>query len=288
MPADMTFFDLEDSVAPSEKVAARQKVAHAIRDMTWDERVLGVRVNGWTSPWVISDVEEVLTHCGPRLDIVMMPKVESPDDVIAMDELLTTLEEQAGLVVGHLGLECQIESARGLMNVDAICEASPRLESIVLGPADLAASLGLPITTIDEALYLNPFSPLTYAFARLLVAGRANGLNVIDGPYLKVRDMEGLRSVAQLTANYGFDGKWALTPDQVPVLNDVFTPDQLLFDKSWDILEAYDQAANIEGRGATMLGDDMIDEASVKVALSVVSRGERSGLRRGSPPKKPD
>lgn len=278
--ADFSFLDLEDSVAPNEKAAARAKVVNAITTLDWDDRVLCVRVNAWDTPWTYGDVIEVVGHAGTRLDEIMMPKVERAADVIAMDLLLTQVEKNAGLPPGHIGIEAQIETAQGLINVEEICGASSRLESIVFGPADFAASIGMPVTTIDETIHDGPSNPFSYVFAKILMAGRANALHVIDGPFLKVRDLEALRFAAEITASYGFDGKWALTPDQATVLNEVYSPSQALFDKSWDILDAYKVATEKDHAGAVMFGDEMIDEASAKIANSFVARGARSGMRR--------
>ncbi len=278
--ADMSFLDLEDSVAPNEKVAARAKVVNAITTLAWDERVLCVRVNAWDTPWTYGDVIEVVGGAGVRLDEIMMPKVERGSDVVAMDLLLTQVEKNAGLPLGHIGIEAQIETAQGLINVEEICAASSRLETIVFGPADFAASIGMPVTTIDETIHHGPSNPFSYVFAKILMAGRANGLQVIDGPFLKVRDNEALRYAAGITSSYGFDGKWALTPDQALVLNEVYSPSQELFDKSYDILDAYRVATEQDRTGALMFGDEMIDEASAKIANSFVARGLRSGMSR--------
>lgn len=278
--ADFSFLDLEDSVAPNEKVSARAKVVDAIKTLPWDDRVLCVRVNAWDTPWTYGDVIDVVGNAGPRLDEIMMPKVQSAAEVVAMDLLLTQVERNAGLEVGHIGIEAQIETAQGLINVEEICAASPRLESIVFGPADFAASIGMPVSTIDETIHEGPSNPFSYVFAKILMAGRANGIHVIDGPFLKVRDLDALRFAAGISASYGFDGKWALTPDQALVLNEVFSPSQELFDKSVDILERYRVATEEEHTGALMFGDEMIDEASAKIATSFVARGERSGMTR--------
>lgn len=279
----MSFLDLEDSVAPNEKLAARAKVVNAITSLEWDERVLCVRVNAWDTPWTYGDVIEVVGNAGQRLDEIMMPKVERASDVVAMDLLLTQVEKNAGLPRGHIGIEAQIETAQGLINVEEICAASSRLETIVFGPADFAASIGMPVTTIDETIHHGPSNPFSYVFAKILMAGRANGLQVIDGPFLKVRDTDALRFAAGITSSYGFDGKWALTPDQALVLNEVYSPSQALFDKSYDILDAYKVATEKDSTGALMFGDEMIDEASAKIANSFVARGLRSGMSRTAP-----
>jgi citrate lyase subunit beta/citryl-CoA lyase len=282
VPADMTFLDLEDSVAPLEKEAARGKVVDAIKNLTWDDRVLCVRINAWDSEWTYGDVIAVVGGAGERLDEVMLPKVQSAAEVVALDLLLTQVEKTTGLPVGHIGIEAQIETTRGLINVEEICAASPRLEAIIFGPADFAASMEMPVLTGGVQIPEYPGDHFHYVFAKILMAGRANGLQVVDGPYLYVRDLDGLRDFAARTRTLGYDGKWALTPDQAAVLNEVYSPTQEQFDRAWDILDAYRRATEEDRRGAVMFGDEMIDEASRKMAIKFVSRGERAGLTRSA------
>ncbi|MHB8190716.1 MAG: HpcH/HpaI aldolase/citrate lyase family protein [Ferrimicrobium sp.] len=280
--ADMTFLDLEDSVAPSEKSEARPKVVAAIREGGWDDRVLCVRINGWDTSLTYRDVIEVVGNAGDRLDEVMLPKVESAAQVIALDLLLSQVEVDAGLPRGHIGIEAQIETTVGLIQVEQICAASPRLETIVFGPADFAASMEMPVLTGGVELNGYPGDHFHYVFSKILMAGRANGLQVIDGPYLRVNDLVGLRAYAERTAILGYDGKWAIHPSHIEVLNDVYRPTQELFDRAVDILAAYERATLQGGRGAVMYGDEMIDEASRKMAAKFVTRGERSGMRRSA------
>ncbi len=281
IPADMTFLDLEDAVAPLEKEAARPKVVDAIRNLPWDDRVLCVRVNAWDTEWTVFDVIEVVGNAGERLDEIMLPKVQTAAEVVAMDLLLTQVEQKAGLPAGHIGIEAQIETARGIINVEEICAASPRLETIILGPVDMSASMEMPSLAGGLHIPEYPGDYFHYVFVKILMAGRANGLQVIDGPYVKVRDAEGFREFSTRTQILGYDGKWALHPDQVTILNDVFGVSQEQFDHACDILETYEKATT-EGdrKGAVMLGDEMIDEASRKVAIKLKARGERQGRTR--------
>jgi citrate lyase subunit beta/citryl-CoA lyase len=283
IPADMVFLDLEDSVAPLEKEAARAKIVKAIRDGDWGEKVVCVRINAWDTPWTVFDVLEIVGGSGPRLDEVMLPKVESAAQVVALDLLLTQVEHNAGLPIGHVGIEAQIETTRGLINVEEICAASPRLETIIFGPADFAASMEMPVLTGGVQIPEYPGDHFHYVFSKILMAGRANGLQVIDGPFLKIREIDAFRDYCQRTKTLGFDGKWSLHPDQVEVLNEVFSPTQEQFDRAWDILDAYEKATT-EGdrKGAVMFGDEMIDEASRKMATKFVTRGERAGFSRSA------
>jgi citrate lyase subunit beta/citryl-CoA lyase len=284
-PADMVFLDMEDSVAPLEKEAARAKAVDAIKNQDWGEKILCVRINAWDTEWTAYDVIEVVGNAGPRLEEVMLPKVQSASEVVALDLLLTQVERKAGLPIGHIGIEAQIETARGLINVEEICAASPRLETVILGPVDMSASMEMPSLAGGLQIPEYPGDYFHYVFVKILMAGRANGLQVIDGPYVKVRDPEGFRDFAARTEILGYDGKWALHPDQVTILNEVFTPTQAQFDKAHDVLVAYEKATT-EGdrKGAVMFGDEMIDEASRKVAVKIVKRGERAGMTRSEPP----
>ncbi|HLN04983.1 MAG TPA: CoA ester lyase, partial [Acidimicrobiales bacterium] len=274
---------LEDSVAPLEKVAARAKVVDAVKNLTWDDRVLCVRINAWDTEWTYGDVIEVVGNAGERLDEVMLPKVQSAAEVVALDLLLTQVEKNCGLPVGHTGIEAQIETTRGLINVEEICAASPRLEAIVFGPADFAASIEMPVLTGGVQIDQYPGDHFHYVFSKILMAGRANGIQVIDGPFLKVRELELFRDYCNRAHVLGYDGKWALHPDQVEILNEVFSPTQEQFDRAWALLDAYKAATEHERKGAVMFGEEMIDEASRKMAIKFVSRGERAGLKRSEP-----
>src|SRR4029078_8837708 len=242
IPADMTFLDLEDSVAPLEKEAARAKGVDAIKNLEWGDRVLCVRINAWDTKWTYGDVIEVVGNAGERLEEVMLPKTQSAAEVIALDMLLTQVEQNAGLPRGHIGIEAQIETTRGLINVEEICAASPRRQTIIFGPADFAASMEMPILTAGVQIPEYPGDHFHYVFSKILMAGRANGLQVIDGPYLKIRELDGLRDYSMRSRILGFDGKWSLHPDQVGVINEVYTPTQEQFDHAFDLLEAYEKA----------------------------------------------
>jgi citrate lyase subunit beta/citryl-CoA lyase len=280
--ADMVFLDLEDAVAPLETPAARAKVVKAINELDWGDTTLCVRVNAWDTEWTYRDVIEVVEGAGERLDELMLPKVQNAGDVQALDMLLTQIEKVTGRQ-SRVGIEAQIETAQGIINVEEICAASDRLETIILGPVDMSASMEMPSLAGGLDIPEYPGDYFHYVFVKILMAGRANGLQVIDGPYVKVRDSEGFREFCKRSQILGYDGKWALHPDQVTILNEIFGISQERFDKACDILEAYEKATT-EGdrKGAVMFGDEMIDEASRKVAIKVVARGERAGMSRSA------
>src|SRR5438445_12268632 len=236
LPADMVFMDLEDAVAPLEKESARAKAVDAVKNQDWGEKILCVRVNAWDTKWTYGDVIEVVANAGERLDEVMLPKTQSAAEVVALDLLLTQVEINAGLPPGHIGIDAQIETTRGLINVEEICAASPRLETIVFGPADFAASMEMPVLTGGVSIPEYPGDHFHYVFSKILMAGRANGLQVIDGPFLKIRELDALRDYAMRCRILGYDGKWSLHHDLDTVCNEVFTPTQEQFDHAIDLL----------------------------------------------------
>jgi citrate lyase subunit beta/citryl-CoA lyase len=280
LAADMIFLDLEDSVAASEKPAARARAVAALRDIDWRDKVVGVRVNAWDSPFTVDDLVAVVTATSARLDIVMVPKVQTPGEVEAVALMLSQLEHSAGFESGHVGIEIQIETARGLADVDRICAASPRLEAVHLGPGDMAASLEMPVISGGGPVDEYPGDHFHYVFSRILVAARANGLQALDGPYFRIKDLDGLRAYAQRPRVLGYDGKWALHPDQVTIINELFSPTAEQFERACALLDAYEEATAIDRRGAVWFDSEMIDEASRKMAAKFVARGERAGLVR--------
>ncbi|WP_103501144.1 MULTISPECIES: CoA ester lyase [Streptomyces] len=284
LPADQVFLDLEDACAPVAKEGARHAVVEALNEGDWTGKTRAVRVNDWTTHWAYRDVITVVEGAGEHLDCVMLPKVQDARQVAALDMLLTQIEKGMGLPVGRIGIEAQIENARGLVEVDAIAGASPRLETVIFGPADLMASVNMRSLVVGEQPPGYPADAYHYILMRILMAARAHDLQPIDGPYLAVRDTERFREVAGRSAALGFDGKWVLHPSQIEAANEIFSPSQEDFDHAELILDAYAHATSAAGgaKGSVMLGEEMIDEASRKMALVVSGKGRAAGLRRTS------
>ncbi|WP_188192470.1 HpcH/HpaI aldolase/citrate lyase family protein [Nonomuraea sp. SYSU D8015] len=281
LPVDEVFLDLEDSVAPAAKDEARANVVAALRQGDWSGKTRAVRVNDLTTQWTYRDVIEVVEGAGEFLDCVMLPKVQDSTQVVWLDTLLTQIEKTMGYEVGRIGIEAQIENARGLVNADAIAGSSGRLETLVFGPADLMASINMRTLVVGEQPPgYTEGDAYHYILMRLLMAARTHDLQVVDGPYLQIKDVEGFRRAARRSAALGFDGKWVLHPSQVDAANEVFSPTQEDYDHAELILEAYDYYTTVEKRGAVMLGDEMIDEASRKMALVVAAKGRAAGLAR--------
>ena len=289
LPADEVFLDLEDAVAPAAKDAARGRVAAALAAGGWGSQLRGVRVNDWTTPWTYRDVIDVVSAAGAGVDVIVLPKVTDVSHVRALDLLLTQVEAGNGLEPGRIGIDAQIEDARGLRNIDAIASA-PRVQALVLGPADLMASLNMRTLVVGEQPDgYDVGDAYHHVLMTILVAARAHGVAAIDGPYLKVRDTDAFRRVAGRSAALGYDGKWVLHPDQIAAGNEIFSPRQAEYDRAELILEAYDWHTSRAGgaRGAVMLGEEMIDEASRKMALVVAAKGRAAGMIRQVPPFRP-
>ncbi len=283
LAADQVFLDLEDSVAPIAKADARRNIVAALNEGGYGDKIRSVRVNDWTTSWTYRDVIEVVENAGHNLDSIMLPKVQTAEQIAALDTLLTQIEKTMGFEVGRIGIEAQIENALGLINVDAIAAASPRVETIIFGPADFMASINMKSLVVGEQPSgYDVGDAYHYILMRILMAARAYDKQAIDGPYLQIRDLEGYRRVAGRSAALGFDGKWVLHPGQVDVANEVFSPRQDDYDNSELILDAYDYYTSAEGgaRGAVMLGDEMIDEASRKMALVISAKGRAAGMAR--------
>lgn len=277
---DALFLDLEDAVAPAVKVESRTRIVEALNAGGFTAPLVTVRVNGWESPWTYGDVIEVVTGAGSAIDALVLPKTQSAAQVQALDLLLTQVEHTAGLPVGRIGLEVQIEDAIGLLHVNEIAAASPRLQSLVFGPGDFMASLGMGGLNVGAQPAGYPADAFHHVLMSILVAARAHGLQAIDGPFVAIRDLEGFRRSAELSAALGYDGKWVLHPGQVEIGNQVFSPRPADFERALRIQDAYARATAVAGGavGAIVVDDEMVDEAGVKLAAAIVARGRAAGM----------
>jgi citrate lyase subunit beta/citryl-CoA lyase len=279
LPADEVFLDLEDSVAlPEKNDATRQNVVDALLVETWLAKTRVVRINGVKTQWWLRDLVYVVERAGRFLDCVMLPKVESPSHVHAVDHVLSQLEAELG-IDRPIGIEAQIESPRGLVEIEQIARASPRVETLIFGPGDFAASMGIPQLSVGAIDPDYPADQWHYVLSRIVVTARTFGLHAIDGPYAQIRDADGFEEVARRSRHLGFDGKWALHPDQIEPCNRIYSPTQDEYERAERILDALARAE--EGRlGAVMFEGEMVDEASRKMAEQVAAKGRAAGLER--------
>jgi citrate lyase beta subunit len=276
---DYVFLDLEDAVAPGDKEQARRNVIQGLQEHDWRGRgkTICVRINGIDTHYMYRDVIDVVEQAGHRLDTILIPKVGVPADVYLVDALLTQIETARGFS-HRIGIDVLIETALGMANVEAIAQASPRLEAMHFGVADYAASCRARTVVIGG---LNPDYPgdqWHFALSRMIVACRAYGLRAVDGPFGDFNDPEGYTLAAKRGAALGIEGKWAIHPSQIALANDVFTPLPKEVERARRILDALDQAAK-EGRGAAQLDGKMIDAASARMAQNVVNTADAIGKR---------
>jgi len=284
--ADVVFLDCEDAVAPDDKEQARRNIIQALNEIDWGSKTLMVRINGLDTHYMYRDVVDIVEAC-PRLDLLLIPKVGVPQDVYALDMLVTQIEAAKGRTK-RLGFEVLIETALGMANVEAIAQSSRRLEAMSFGVADYAASTRARTTVIGgvnedsgvltdrdaegrrEYFWTDPWHG---AQTRMLVACRAYGLRPIDGPFGDFGDREGFLAAAKRAAVLGYEGKWAIHPSQIELANEVYTPSAAEVTKARRILEAMQKAAR-EGRGAVSLDGRLIDIASIRMAEALIAKAD--------------
>ncbi len=278
--ADLFFLDLEDAVAPNEKAAARKNVVRTLKKLDWGDRPGFYRINSLDTPYFYRDVIKVVEEAGERLGLILVPKVERPEDLRTLDTLLTSVELNAGLEPGKIKLEAQIETAAGLANIDGIARATNRLEALVFGPGDYAASVRMPQTSIgtaDEWDEAYPGHRFHYAMHRIVVAARAADLRAIDGPVADYRDEKGLRKSCLTARSLGFDGKWCIHPGQVETVNEVFSPTEKELEWARKVVSTYEEAS-AAGSGSISVDGRMVDAASIKMARNTLDLAREAGM----------
>lgn len=270
--ADYVIIDLEDSVAPSHKSAARSAACTAINDLDWDGKTIGVRINGVGTPWVLDDVLEVTSGTGSKLDVLVIPKVVDAADVRFVSTLLDHLELDAD---HHVGIDVLVEEALAIARLDAIATASPRVEVLAFGPGDYAASL-----RAAETAWRPDGSPTAHgSFARqsIVVCARAVGAVPIDGPFADIGDLDGFEREAEEARRSGFAGKWVIHPGQISAANAVFSPTPAEAAQARATSAAYREAQE-RGLGAVAIDGKMVDAANARIADDVVAICELIGI----------
>ncbi len=287
--ADIIFLDCEDAVAPDDKEQARSNIVQALNDVDWGTKTMMVRINGLDTHFWYRDVVDIVEKC-PRLDMILIPKVGVASDVYAVDALVSSIE-MAMKREKKLGFEVLIETALGMVNCDAIAQASKRNEAMSFGIADYVASTRARTTSIggvhpdygvltdkEEGQERGYFwgDPWHYALSKMMLACRAYGLRPIDGPFGDIQDPEGYQAAARRAAVLGYEGKWAIHPSQVGLANDVYSPSDAEVTKARRILEAMTKAAK-EGKGAVSLDGRLIDIASIRMAEALIKKADAIG-----------
>jgi citrate lyase subunit beta/citryl-CoA lyase len=270
--ADQVMFDLEDACAVSQKVAARRTVIAALRTLDFGGKFRAFRPNSLGTPFHYRDVIEVVEAAGQYLDGVVIPKVNGPEDVLFVDRLLTQIEMSMGLPVGRITIEALIESADAVLHAEQIAKATPRMGGLIFGLVDFAGDIGAKEMGAEQFFYYN------YAKAKTITAARAAGITCVDGVTLAIRDLEACRRDAEMGARMGFDGKWAIYPPQVEVINAAYSPTPEEIARAQRIMLAYEQADVAQGVGAIVLDDEMVDAASLRVAWKTLALARAAHL----------
>jgi len=273
--ADLVFLDLEDACAPSAKESARRIAVGALTGCDWGRTVRAVRVNGLDTPWCHGDIIEVVTGARESLDVLIVPKARSARDVWWVDVLLTQLEAKLGLTK-RIGLEVLIEEAEGLLNAGEIARASDRLEAIIFGAGDLSASLRARVDGNFDPVSEYPGDFWHFARVQVLAAARGAGIDAIDAPYPAYQDPEGYRRAAVHASLLGFDGKWAIHPDQIAIAHEVFAPTEEEIVEARQSVQAY-RSAEAEGVGAIGRDGKLVDAAHMRLAANVLYKASLAG-----------
>lgn len=271
--ADAVCIDLEDAVVDDEKIASRANVVRAFRELDFGRKIKAFRINGLDTPFAYRDLIEVVEEAGDRIDVVMMPKAHLPQDVRFVCMLLTQIEHARGFE-RQIGLEVQIESAKGFMWLREIAEASPRLQALIFGPGDYSATMQMPVANIgelDENDHIYPGHRWHAVMHSVVAAARANGLRAIDGPYAGYKDTAGLEQSSRIARVMGFDGKQCIHPSQIPVVHRIFSPSADEVAHARGVVAAYDEAAKA-GRGAIGKDGKMIDYANIRMAKALLKK----------------
>ncbi len=270
--ADQVMFDLEDACAVSQKEGARKTVIEALTTLDFGQKIRAFRPNGTNTRFFYRDLIEVVEAAGRYVDCIVLPKVYGPEDIIFADRLLTQIELNMGYPVGRIMLEALIETAEAVLHADVIARASPRLSGLAFGLVDFAGDIGATETGAEQFFYYN------YAKAKVLTAARAAGITAVDGVTLAIRDLEACKRDAEMAGRMGFDGKWAVYPPQVAIINEAFTPSADEIKRAQHIMDAYASADVEQGVGALVIDDEMVDAASLRVEEKRLAIARRAGL----------
>jgi citrate lyase beta subunit len=288
LPADEVMLDLEDSVPVEGKEQARKAVVLALKEGNWQDRVRAYRMNGMDTPYAYRDIIDVVENAGEFIDVLVVPKVNDASEIKAVDYLLTQIEARMGLS-RRIGVEACIETAAGLMRVEEIAFSSSRLEALVFGVADYAASVGMVnkgTSGHGEAEDFYPGHRFHYPLSRIVMIAKAASLAAVDAPYGDFHNLSGLQAACHLSAALGYNGKWAIHPDQLQIINDVYTPSREDVERSHRVVEAYIEAGG-RGAGSLALDGKMIDAASVRIAQGVTAQWEAIQRRQNGDPGEP-
>ncbi|PZX46096.1 beta-methylmalyl-CoA/L-malyl-CoA lyase [Roseinatronobacter thiooxidans] len=285
--ADVVFLDLEDAVAPPEKAQARKNAVEALNRIDWEARgkTVSVRINGLDTPYMYRDVVDIMEQAGDRVHMLLVPKLGVVADLYMVEALVNQIEQACGLT-RRVGIEALIETALGMANVEEIARyaatSDSRLEALHFGVADYAASMRARTVNIGGLNPAYPGDQWHASLSRMIIACRAYGLRALDGPFGDFADPDGYILAAERAAALGFEGKWAIHPSQIEMANTVFSPPEAEVTRAHRIIEEL-RKAEAAGKGAAALDGKMIDAASEKMAMNVISLAQAIEARGQAP-----
>ena len=269
--ADLVCLDLEDTVVPPRKAEARQTIARLLTEDIWGRSDRAVRINAAASPYAKDDLEAVLTGAAGRIDTILTSKGDIADEVRWVDDQITRIGQAGGFAHEHIKLCVGIESARALTDLDQIASASPRLECLGFAIGDLSISLGIPVAVFMKDRSLYPGDLFHFHRARIVLAARTNGLLTMDAPWPIINDHATLAEDARWGVMMGFDGKLALSAEQIPVIHQAYrpTPEQIAH-AEWT-MEQYRKSADA-GDGSVTADGEFIDPVVLGFAEKTLRR----------------
>lgn len=280
--ADAICIDCEDAVAPDAKADGRAAAITALTTLDFGGKLKAVRINGLDTPYAYRDIVEIVEAAGAQLDLMVVPKVNGRDEVRFVDTLLTQIETATGLT-RPIGIEALIETAAGALNIREIVTASSRLEALIYGSGDFAASMQMPMETIGgfgEADVQYGAHRWHHIMQTIVTAARAHGLRAIDGPFAGIKDAETLTRTARMGRAMGFDGKWCIHPSQPTAVDEIYSPTPREIAWAQAVSAAYD-AARAAGRGAITVEGKMVDAANLRMCEAILVRARLAGLTGG-------
>lgn len=274
--ADLVFLDLEDSVAPKEKAAARAKIVNALKTLDWGKKTRAVRINNLETEYAYRDIIDVVEQAGEYLDLLIVPKVKTAKDVWWVDVLLTQIETRLGMKK-RIGIEVLIEEVEAMINAEEIARASRRLEALIFGPGDYSASQGVDTKNIGDGSDAYPGDIWHYARNKVIIAARAAGIDMVDGPYAAFKNPEGYRRECIRARTLGAVGKWAIHPSQIEIANEAFSPTREQVERARKLAAAYAEA-EAAGLGAVNVDGTMVDAASIRILQNTLKKADLMGL----------
>lgn len=277
---DSLILDLEDSVPLNDKELARKTIVESLKIIDFGNKFIHLRINSIENHFSYKDLLEIIPEVGDKIDSILLPKVDTEKDVYFVQTLLEQLKEEYKNDK-TINISISIESAAGLENISAIVKTSNLIDSIHFGIADYSSSIGAKIISIsghgenEENIY--PGHRWAYVHSKIVNTAKAYNLLAFDAPFGNFKDPEGLKKSAQIALALGFDGKWAIHPEQIEIINNIFTPQEEEITRAKMVIEALEEAKR-NGKGAVSIDGRMVDHATIRLAKVTLEKAKIIGM----------